>query len=548
MKLKLRISLSVQISLVIGALSIAISLIFATFNYNYQLQKVTSQNQQLVQQLSDNAKTTSAISAYLADNELGNEVVTGLANNDLIMSATIRMAADGTVISAGTPSNEMSSINTTLFHPFISDEIIGRLEVVPNVEFIKSLASSTSKQNAYLLVGLSFFIAGAVGFYVRVKLTKPIRQLSDAVQRIDTSAPEQIKPIDIGYTKRNEISNLSRKTNMLIAALKEQFLSERKLRESTEELQKRFRLLFEQATAGIGLLSSDGRITIANPAFHQLFANDVTDTEFAQLFSSPGKIKDQMKRLVADNNVSQIDIDVEILRDGEKRYLHCLFSRIVDARSEIRNLSDNLVEVIVYDITHRKTREEKARYEADHDSLTGLMSRRAGLEQLSHKLSVLSNEQAESNGTSQVFALMMIDLDKFKPVNDTYGHDTGDIVLKQISQRIMVSSTDANAVNIRWGGDEFLLGLTFHLAEQTEQEVLAESSRIKAHVEQLIESISSEVVIDSELSVQVGASVGVVLLAANKTADIEHLITRADELMYITKKQKAKRYSIVSYQ
>jgi hypothetical protein len=125
--------LSLQMSLVIGGLSLAISLVFAAFNYNYQLQKVTTQNQQLVQQLSDNAQTTSAIAVYLDDIELGREVVDGLANNDLIMSATIRMSSDGSVISSGTPSSEMSSINTTLFNPFIPDEIIGRLEVVPNV-------------------------------------------------------------------------------------------------------------------------------------------------------------------------------------------------------------------------------------------------------------------------------------------------------------------------------------------------------------------------------------------------------------------------------
>ncbi|MFQ3251249.1 MAG: diguanylate cyclase (GGDEF)-like protein/PAS domain S-box-containing protein [Glaciecola sp.] len=539
--------LSLQMSLVIGGLSLAISLVFAAFNYNYQLQKVTTQNQQLVQQLSDNAQTTSAIAVYLDDIELGREVVDGLANNDLIMSATIRMSSDGSVISSGTPSSEMSSINTTLFNPFIPDEIIGRLEVVPNVDFIKSAASSASRQNAYLLIGLSFFIAAVVGFYVRVKLTKPIRQLSIAVQEIDTSAPEHIKPIDIGYKNRNEISSLSSKTNMLIEALKEQFLSERELRESTEELQKRFRLLFEQATAGIGLLSSQGHITIANPAFHQLFEVDVSGKDFAQLFATPGIVKDQIKLLLADNGVSQTDIDIDINIGNEKRFLHCLFSRIEDSRAEAREESENLVEVIIYDITHRKKREEKARYEADHDSLTGLLSRRAGLEHLNHKLALQLEEQNLPGDTKQVFALMMVDLDKFKPVNDTYGHDVGDVVLTQVSQRIMTSASDPNAVNIRWGGDEFLLGVSFKLSEISDHEALEDSMKIKNQVEQLIEAISTEVVIDSSLSVQVGASVGVVLLASDKQADIEHLITRADELMYITKKQKAKRYSIVSY-
>jgi GGDEF domain-containing protein/HAMP domain-containing protein len=547
--------LSLRISLVIGLLSLAISTIFASFNYSYQLRQVTTQNQQLVQQLSDTANGTSAIAAYLVDEELGQDVVDGLANNDLIMTATIRTVSDGIVITSGKSTNAISSINTKLYNPFSPEEIIGTLEVVPNLDFIKSQATSTSLQNAFLLVGLSVIIAAAVGVYVRLKLTKPIKQLSDAVEGIDTEAPESITPIDIAYTQKNEISSLSNKTNLLISALKQQFLSERQLRESTEELQRRFRLLFEQATAGIGLLSADGKINIANPALSQLFGKELDGQDFPALFDSPGVIQDQIKLLVSATGVSQTDLDVELTVGIEKRFLHCIFSSINDVRSESREDSEQLVEVIIYDITHRKKREEKARYEADHDSLTGLLSRRAGLERLGQKLGIQSEDVLSEN--QSVFVLMMIDLDKFKPVNDTHGHDVGDVVLKQISQRIIASGVDDNAVNIRWGGDEFLLGMSFDkddlldAAQFSDPELLEsaliDSVKLKNQVELLINAISSEVVIDAELSVQVGASVGVVLLAPNKNADIDSLITCADELMYATKKQEAERYTIVNY-
>lgn len=547
--------LSLRISLVIGLLSLAISTIFASFNYSYQLRQGTTQNQQLVQQLSDTAKGTSAIAAYLVDEELGQDVVDGLANNDLIMSATIRTASDGIVITSGKSTNAISSINTKLYNPFSPEEVIGTLEVVPNLDFIESQATSTSLQNAFLLVGLSVIIAAAVGVYVRLKLTMPIKQLSDAVEGIDTEAPGSILPIDIAYAQKNEISSLSNKINLLIAALKQQFLSERKLRESTEELQRRFRLLFEQATAGIGLLSADGKITIANPALSQLFGKELDGQDFAQLFDSPGVIQDQIKLLMTATAVSQTDLDVELTVGIERRFLHCIFSSIKDVRSEAREDSEQLIEVIIYDITHRKKREEKARYEADHDSLTGLLSRRAGLERLGQKLDEKTQQALTKN--QSVFVLMMIDLDKFKPVNDTYGHDVGDVVLKQISQRIKASGVDSTAVNIRWGGDEFLLGMSFDLddlldgAQLSDPELLADgltnAVKIKNQVELLIKAISSEVVIDAELSVQVGASVGVVLLAPNKDADIDSLITRADELMYATKKQEDERYTIVNY-
>ena len=547
--------LSLRISLVIGLLSLAISTIFASFNYSYQLQQVTTQNQQLVQQLSDTAKGTSAIAAYVVDEELGQDVVDGLANNDLIMSATIRTASDSIFISSGKSTSAISSINTKLYNPFSPDEVIGTLEVVPNLDFIKSQATSTSLQNAFLLVGLSVIIAVAVGFYVRIKLTKPIKQLSEAVEGINTEAPESILPINIGYTQKNEISSLSNKTNLLIAALKHQFLSERRLRESTEELQRRFRLLFEQATAGIGLLSADGKISIANPALSQLFSRELDGQDFSQLFDSPDVIQEQIKLLVTATGVSQIDLDLELTVGTEKRFLHCLFSSINDVRSEARENSEQLVEVIIYDITHRKKREEKARYEADHDSLTGLLSRRAGLERLGQKLD--GQTEKELSHSQSVFVLMMIDLDKFKPVNDTHGHDVGDVVLKQVSQRIIASGIDTDAVNIRWGGDEFLLGMSIDIEDLLDgaavsdpkllEKALIDSVAIENQVVRLIDAISSEVVINAELSVQVGASVGVVLLAPNKGANIDSLITRADELMYLTKKQKTKPYTIVAY-
>jgi diguanylate cyclase (GGDEF)-like protein/PAS domain S-box-containing protein len=547
--------LSLRISLVIGLLSLAISTIFASFNYHHQLQQVTAQNQLLVQQLSDTAKGTSAIAAYLIDEELGQDVVDGLASNDLIMAATIRTVAQGRDFTSGTSNYAISSINTKLYNPFSPDEIVGTLEVVPNLDYIKSQATGTSLQNAFLLIGLSVIIAIAVGFYVRSELTKPIKKLSNALQAIDTDTPEYMLPIDIAYTQKNEISSLSNKTNILISALKQQFLSERNLRQSTEELQRRFRLLFEQASAGIGLLCSDGKITIANPAMVQLFGKKVDGQDFAQLFDSPGLIKDQIKLLVTATGVSQTDLDIEFTVGQNKRFLHCIFSSINDVRCEIREYSEQLVEVIIYDITHRKKREEKARYEADHDSLTGLLSRRAGLERLSEKLSVQSQQIQDKK--QSVLALMMIDLDKFKPINDTYGHDVGDVLLKQVSQRIMSSTIDLSAVNIRWGGDEFLLGMSFTLdvlldSKKTDKAILCnhyltESPVIKRQVERLIALISNEVVIDNELSVAVGASIGVVLLPPNKAADIESLIARADELMYVTKKQKATPYAIVNF-
>ncbi|MBF7074406.1 diguanylate cyclase [Glaciecola sp. MH2013] len=521
--------LSVRISLVIFLLSLAISTVFASFNYYYQLKAATQQYQELTTQLATSAVNTAGIAAYLIDTELAQEVVDGLTANDLIASASITISSEELTISAGESKASRQKIEAVIRNPFIEDDIIGLLEVLPNVEFIELQASSASLENAYLLMGLSFIIAVAVGLYVRMKLTYPLKALADAVSLIDTDKPEAITPINTGYKHNDEIMALSQKTNSLISALKIQFLSERELREATEELQKRFRLLFEQATAGIGLLDSQGKISIANPAFQSLFGSDVEGLNFANLFESPKLVKKQISLLSASSGVSQVNIDLVLLNGTEKRYLHCLFSSIQDTRLNTRAESEQLVEVIVYDVTDRKKQEAKARYEADHDSLTGLLNRRSGAQKLNELLLKQHNEK-------QLFALMMIDLDKFKPINDTHGHDTGDLVLQNISRQVQELSHKYESVIARWGGDEFVVGLAFKDAEF-----------LPIFTEELIEKISTEIEVNSELSVQVGASVGVIVLRAEQEASLDMLISKADDLMYETKKQKAKRYTIVDF-
>jgi diguanylate cyclase (GGDEF)-like protein/PAS domain S-box-containing protein len=522
-------TLSVRISLVIWVLSLVISIVFVSINYSSQLKSTTQQYQQLASQLTENAKQMANIATYQRDEELAQQVVDGLSNNDLISGAKIALLELELAVVAGSMSAENDIIATPLENPFMEGDVLGVLEVVPNYEFIRSQASSASLQNAYLLMALSFITAVAVGLFIKLKLTTPIRALSNAVSLIDTSKPEQISPIDIGYKKKDEIGALSNKTNALIGALKQQFLSERELREATEELQKRFRLLFEQATAGIGLLSSDGRVSISNPAFNELFGANAVGCDFANLFESPKLVKQQIELLSSGQGYSQIDIDLVCLKGGDRRHLHCLFSSIQDSREESRLESEQLVEVIIYDITHRKQQEAKVRYEADHDSLTGLLNRRSGTLELTKLLET-------QRGKGSLFALMMIDLDKFKPINDTYGHDVGDLVLQHISEQISALSQEQRTVNARWGGDEFVVGLG-----------LTDADFLPKFTEQLIEKISTEVRVDENLNVNVGASVGVILVQGNQNADLDELLKKADELMYKTKRQKAKRYSIIQY-
>ena len=151
---------------------------------------------------------------------------------------------------------------------------------------------------------------------------------------------------------------------------------------------------------------------------------------------------------------AQITADLAFMRAGEMRFAHCLFARIIDERRNERGQDSVLVQIIVYDITERLARERRTRYEADHDALTELKNRRAGEEILAEMLKQSVNDK-------QTLVLMMIDLDRFKPVNDTYGHDAGDLVLLSVSNRISHYLNNETDICIRLGGRRICCGVLF---------------------------------------------------------------------------------------
>jgi diguanylate cyclase (GGDEF)-like protein len=154
--------------------------------------------------------------------------------------------------------------------------------------------------------------------------------------------------------------------------------------------------------------------------------------------------------------------------------------------------------------------------EAFHDSLTGLASRALFLERLGEGLVV-----AEREGTR--LALLFIDLDRFKLVNDTFGHATGDMLLIEVAERIGTTIRGGD-VAARFGGDEFAVILQSVTPCQAD-----------AVVHRIIESVAQGYHIGGE-EMSVGASIGVTLSVPGEQLPIEELIRRADVAMYQAKR------------
>lgn len=166
------------------------------------------------------------------------------------------------------------------------------------------------------------------------------------------------------------------------------------------------------------------------------------------------------------------------------------------------------------DITERVKSENQIAHLARHDSLTGLPNRRQFVEQLDGAILA-----ADANG--QKIAVICIDLDGFKEINDTFGHSVGDTVLCTLSQRMMETSRGDEIIG-RFGGDEFVAAKTFRL-----------DSELQDFIGRLAKALEGHIQLD-HTELQPGASLGIAVYPMD-ASDRERLLSNADMAMYRSK-------------
>ena len=189
------------------------------------------------------------------------------------------------------------------------------------------------------------------------------------------------------------------------------------------------------------------------------------------------------------------------LPGGERRWYQVLVVPVEDG-----------VAVTARDVTEHKQRESELSYRAHHDALTGLSNRSALLERLDYVLSATADPS---------FAVLFIDLDGFKGVNDTLGHAAGDELLREVAERLRTTARSGDTV-ARFGGDEFVLLCERVRSDETAREV---AGRVIGALGEPFRLERGEATI--------GASIGVAMAAAGCTAT--SLLNRADSAVYTAK-------------
>ncbi|NIC42169.1 diguanylate cyclase domain-containing protein [Aquabacterium sp. A08] len=353
-----------------------------------------------------------------------------------------------------------------------------------------------------------FNAAGQLEYYVVIVKDIGARKCAEA------ALAAAMQDLEARVAQRTQ--ELQQANAQLQAAVEQQTLSARDLRRREAELAA----VLEHANDAYVGMDEDGRVTAWN-----LQASAIFGWSAAQAIGQP------LSQLIVPPALREAHLA------GLQRYLRTGRSKMMDQRLElpavrqdgseltlelrIRALEvdgQHLFSAFMHDISERKREEERRLREARIDPLTGLFNRRALEEMLPQAL-------ARADREDKPLALLFIDLDGFKAVNDTLGHDAGDAVLREVATRLRAQVRQSDSV-VRLAGDEFTVVLEqlnggLAAARQVAQKLLAQLER--------------PVLVSGALA-QVGASVGVAMYLPGSGESPQGLVKTADAWMYQAKR------------
>jgi diguanylate cyclase (GGDEF)-like protein/PAS domain S-box-containing protein len=287
-----------------------------------------------------------------------------------------------------------------------------------------------------------------------------------------------------------------------------------------ERSEERFRRIVHCADEGIWEVDAGGSTSFVNPKMAALLGyaiEEMLDQPFTRFMDEDGRAMVERnvarrKRGVVERNELRF-----LRRDGTPMWASVAANPIYGARGEYLGAL-----ALVNDITRQRASAERIWHQANYDELTGLPNRHMFLDRLRHAMRKADREGA-------FLALLFLDLDRFKDVNDRLGHAMGDLLLAEAAQRIAACVRTSDTI-ARIGGDEFTVILAG----------LDRAATVERIAQAILAALSRPFVLGEERA-QVSASIGVALYPAD-AREVELLLDRADQAMYAAKHAGRNRY------
>jgi len=284
--------------------------------------------------------------------------------------------------------------------------------------------------------------------------------------------------------------------------------------QALRQAEEKYRAIFEEAVVGIFQITPEGRPLIVNRALAEMHGYDSPEQLLAevsnvvhQLFVDPNRMDELRQMLEEKGAVRGAEIEV-YRRDRTKKWVLMSLRAVIHGNTVLN-------EGIVEDISDRKAAEKQVQFLAYYDALTELPNRTLLHDRLSQAL-------ASARRRKDKVALLFLDLDRFKDINDSMGHSAGDLLLREVAARLKRWAREQDTV-ARLGGDEFLIVLTD----------VKDIPGAAVAAERLMDAMIAEFVVQGHL-LRVSCSLGISIFPEHG-ADGETLIRNADAAMYSAK-------------
>jgi diguanylate cyclase (GGDEF)-like protein/PAS domain S-box-containing protein len=292
----------------------------------------------------------------------------------------------------------------------------------------------------------------------------------------------------------------------------------KKIEDALHASERRFRGIFENAGVGIAQVSLEGTFQFVNDTYCRITGYSREELLNVKKNFQQITVSDDLETdlLLMDRLVNGLDSSYNlekryIRKDGSIAWVHLSVSLLKDADEQPMGLIS-----AVQDITRLKKLQEELELQARIDYLTGVPNRRYFME-------LAELEMARMQRYANTLAVIMVDIDFFKNVNDKYGHKAGDIVLQGIA-RIMKGELREVDVLGRIGGEEFAILLT----QTDRQRAIEVADRLQKNVAR------SDIVLEDGLVLHTTISIGIAVFSREQDS-IETLLNRADRGLYLAK-------------
>jgi len=392
----------------------------------------------------------------------------------------------------------------------LAGQHLGQVRVGYSIASVTMIVSQARNQNT--AIGITGLILSAlITVLLSWLMTRNLRKLELATQALGRGEFDHRIDVD----SHDEIGDLSRSFNRMAQHLDQ---TEVALQFEQQALQRETRFL-QALVDGIDAVVLEAKginlqlSYVSKEAEHLLgyTAEQWLETDFLEhhIYEEDRKVVDR----VLENNVREdgsFNIDFRLIhRRGSLIWVRAICSVEHNDQGEIT------IRGLLLNIMEQKSVEDRMLYLAEHDSLTGLINRRRFQEELERSIAYTQRYQQQS-------ALLFIDLDQFKYINDSYGHLYGDEYLVDVSRRLLKALRRTDTLG-RLGGDEF--GVIIPNVTLDEAETVANA---------LLKTLSEESIRYNDNLIHISASIGIVFFP-NQGVVASDLLAKADAAMYSAK-------------